>query len=115
MAAFNFAFPVLPGKEAEALKFAQEALGSHRQHYNSLMKASGTTRVTWSLQETPTGTVLLVWFEANDVQAIFELLGKGTGDDAVWMRGRIKEVGGVDMSEGQPGPQPKLILDWPAT
>jgi hypothetical protein len=47
MGVYNFAFPVLPGKEDEARKFAEEALGSHAEHYTSLMRASGTTRVTW--------------------------------------------------------------------
>jgi len=114
MAVYNFAFPVLPGREGEARKFAQDALGAHRQHYNSLMKASGTTRVTWSLQQTPAGSFMLVWFEAKDVQAIFELLGKGTGDDAAWMRGWIKNVGGVDMTQGPMDSQPEIILEWPA-
>lgn len=55
----NFAFPVLPGKEDEARKFAEEAVGSHAEYYTSLRKASGTTRVTWTLQQTPTGRSFL--------------------------------------------------------
>jgi hypothetical protein len=50
MAVFNFAFPVLSGKADEARRFAEEAVGSHAAHYTSLMKESGTTRVTWTLQ-----------------------------------------------------------------
>jgi hypothetical protein len=110
----NFAFPVLPGKEDDARKFGEEAVGSHGEHYTSLMKASGTTRVTWTLQQTPTGSFILVWFEADDVQKIFEVLAKRSGEDADWMRGRIKDIGGVDMREPLPGPQPELIMEWPA-
>lgn len=113
MSVYNFAFPVLPGKENEARKFAKEAVGSHAGSYTSLMKASGTTRVTWTLQQTPTGSFILVWFEADEVQKIFEILATRTGEDADWMRGRIRDVGGVDMREPMPGPQPELIMEWP--
>lgn len=40
MGVYNFAFPVLAGKEAEARKFAEEAVGAHAEHYTSLMRAS---------------------------------------------------------------------------
>ncbi len=61
MGVHNFAFPVLPGREDEARRFAEEAVGSHAEHYTSLMKASTTTRVTWTLQQTPGGSFILVW------------------------------------------------------
>lgn len=114
MGVFNFAFPVLPGREEQARAFAAEAVGAHAEHYTSLMKASGTTRVTWTLQETPVGSFILVWFEADDVGKIFEILATGTGEDAEWMRSRTMDVGGVDMREPVPGPQPELIMEWPA-
>lgn len=113
MAAYNFAFPVLPGKEDEARQFAEEAVGKHAELYRSLMKASGTTRVTWTLQQTPNGSFILVWFEAEEPQKIFEVLATRTGEDADWMRGRIQEVGGTDMRQPMPGPQPELIMEWP--
>lgn len=114
MAVYNFAFPVLLGKEDEARKFAAEAVGSHSEHYTSLMNASGTTRVTWTFQQMPAGSFLLVWFEANDVQKIFEILASRTGEDADWMRERIKDVGGVDMREPMPFPVPEIIMEWRA-
>lgn len=113
MATHNFAFPVLPGKEADARAFADAASGSGRHHYDALMHKSGTTRVTWTLQETPAGSFVLVWFEADDPGAIFEILATDSGDDAVWMRGWVERVGGVDMTEPPPGPPPELILEWP--
>lgn len=114
MPVHNFAFPVVPGKEDVARKFSQEALGEHRDHYDSLMKASGTTRVTWTLSETPGGTFILVWYEADEVQAIFDILATSTDDDANWMRSRIEETGGIELTGPLPGPPPELILEWPA-
>lgn len=112
MPVFNFAFPVVPGKEDVARKFAIEALGEHADHYTDLMSRSGTTRVTWTLNQTPVGTFILVWYEADDVLAIFDIL-QGTDDAATWMRGRIEESGGIALTGPLPGPQPELILEWP--
>lgn len=113
MIVHNFAFPITPGKEDLARQFAKEALGEHGDHYTSLMKASGTTRVTWTLDETPVGTFILVWFEADDLR-IFEILATGTDPAASWMRGRIEEIGGIELTGPLPGPAPELVLEWPA-
>ena len=112
MAVFNGMFPVLPGKEDDARKFAEEALGSHRHHYEGVQKATATSRETWTLQETPGGTFLLAWIEAEDIEAGFEHFATATGADIDWMRGRMKEVTGVDMTEPDDSPRPEVILEW---
>ena len=114
MAVWNGIFPVLPGKEAEARKFAEEVMGSHRDHNEAIMKATSTSRTTWTINETPAGTVVLVWFEADDIEAAFAHMATATGEDVEWMRGRIKELSGIDMSAPPEGPQPEVILDWSA-
>ncbi len=113
MPVHNFAFPIQPGKEDLARKFAEEVRGAHAEHYADLMERSGTTRVTWTLTETPTGTFILVWFEADEVLAIFDILAQGTDAAAGWMRSRIEEMGGVELTGPPPGPAPELILVWP--
>ncbi|MFQ5427115.1 MAG: hypothetical protein ACE5EV_08545 [Gaiellales bacterium] len=114
MAVFNMMFPVLPGREDDARKFAEEALGSHRRHFEGVQKGTGTSRETWTIQETPAGTVVLVWGEGDDVEAGFEYMATATGEDIEWMRGRIKDVSGIDMTEPDDGPLPDVILDWSA-
>lgn len=113
MPVHNFAFPVAPGNEDMARRFAIEAMGEHRGHYDALMEASGTTRVTWTLDQTPVGSFILVWFEAQDVHEIFEILAEGTDPAATWMRGRVEEISGIDMTQPPPGPPQELILEWP--
>lgn len=113
MPAHNFAFPIVPGKEDVARQFAKEVLSDHADHYASLMKASGTTRVTWTLNETPAGTFVLVWYEADDALRIFEILATHADEDASWMRSRIEEIGGIELGGPLPGPPPELILEWP--
>ena len=56
---------------------------------------------------------MLVWGEGDDVEGGFERMATATGEDFDWMRGRIKEVSGIDMTE--PGVAlPEVILDWSA-
>jgi hypothetical protein len=113
MPVHNLAFPVQPGKGDLARKFANEVRGEHASHYADLMQRSGTTRVTWTLNETPAGTFILVWYEADDVLAIFDILANNTDDAANWMRSRIEETGGIQLTGPPPGPAPELILEWP--
>ena len=114
MPAFNIMLPVLPGKEDDVRKFAEEALGSHRHHYEAAQKAMSTPRETWTIQETPAGRFMLVWFEADDIEACFEHMATATGEDVDWFRGRIKDVTGIDMTEPADGPLPEVILEWSA-
>jgi hypothetical protein len=113
MPVHSFIFPVVLGKEDLARQFAKEVLTDHAGDYASLMEESGTTRVTWTLQETPAGTFILVWYEAAEVLKIFEILAARADDAAAWMRGRIEECGGIVLSGPPPGPTPELILEWP--
>jgi len=59
-------------------------------------------------QQTPDGTLALVYMEASDQAAI----GRFAASDATfnaWFRGVMKEVRGVDIA--QPGPPVTQVLD----
>ncbi|MEO6397907.1 MAG: hypothetical protein ABIP13_05530 [Tepidiformaceae bacterium] len=112
MAAFNSAFPILPGKTETARSFASAITGSRSEEFKAMQSRAGTTRETWSLQETPAGDSMLVWFE-GDVEKAFGDLATATDDFTVWFRGQIKEVTGLDMSEPAEG-GPEMLLDWNA-
>jgi hypothetical protein len=114
MAVFNGAFPVMPGKVDEARTFAKETIGPRRAGFDESQERGGITRETWSVQEMPDGSALvLVWFESPDPEKSFAELAQDTSDFAVWFRGRVKEVSGVDLTEPQEG-GPELILEWSA-
>jgi hypothetical protein len=114
MAVFNGAFPVLPGKVEAARAFAKETMGARRSGFDESQKRGGITRETWSIQEMPDGNALiLVWFESDDPEKSFVELAQDTSDFAVWFRGRVKEVSGVDLTEPAEG-GPELVLDWRA-
>jgi hypothetical protein len=70
MAVFMGAFPVLPGKDDEARRFAQETL-ERREEFDRSQERLRTTRDEWALQQTPMGSLLIVRFEADDVAQAF--------------------------------------------
>jgi hypothetical protein len=112
MAVFNGAFPILPGKTDAARSFASDVAGSRAAEFKDMHKRGGTTRETWSLQETPAGAFMLVWFE-GDPEKAFGDLATATDSFTVWFRGQVKHVTGVDLSEPAEG-GPELLLQWSA-
>jgi hypothetical protein len=113
MAVFLGAFPVLPGKDDDARKFAQETLG-RREEFNTSQKESGVTKEEWSLQASPMGSLILVRFECNDIEKSFVRLAASTDTFDVWFKERVKEVSGVDLSAPSDAPPPEIILNWSA-
>ena len=65
MAVFNGVFPIQAGKEADARAFAAETSGARRRDFEAHLTRVGITRETWSLQETPMGSLMVVWFEGD--------------------------------------------------
>ena len=113
MAVFNGAFPVLPGKEDAGRAFAAAISGPKKAEFDAMQARSGVTRETWSMQETPAGTFILVWFD-GDVEAAFTDLATAQDDFTVWFRAQIEEITGADMSAADDSPPPELVLDWNA-
>jgi hypothetical protein len=113
MAIFNGAFPILPGKEADARAFAKEVTGPRKADYDTIQRRQGITRETWSFQETPAGAFMLVWIEAEDIDAAFGDMAAANDAATVWLRGRVQEVTGVDMTQPAEG-APELLVEWSA-
>jgi hypothetical protein len=89
-------FPVLPGREQQRRVLAAACVGERRKGFEGQMARGGRTRETWSLQETPVGS-LLVWFEDPEVGKAFTALATSDDEFTVWFRGQVKDVTGVDL------------------
>jgi hypothetical protein len=113
MAVFLGAFPVLQGKDDEARKFAQETL-DRRDAFDASQERLGVTKEEWALQQTPMGSLVVVRFEADDVEGAFEGLAQSSEPIDVWFRERVLEITGVDLSAPMEGPPPEIIFDWSA-
>ena len=110
----NIAMPLLPGNEDGARAFAAEISGPRRDQFAAFQAQSKTRRETWTIQETPAGTFLLVWFDSADLEKGFADLATGQDEFTVWFRGEIKRLSGVDLGVPDDSPLPEPILDWSA-
>jgi hypothetical protein len=113
MATFIGAFPVLPGKDDDAHKFAQETMG-RGEEFSASQKRGGVTKEEWAFQQSPMGSLMLVHFEANDIEKAFGVLAQSSDGFDVWFRGRVQELTGVDLAAEPEGPPQEIVLDWRA-
>ena len=113
MAVFMGAFPVLPGKEDEPRKFAQETL-ERREEFESSQRRHGVTKEEWSLQQTPMGSMVLVRFESPDVAAVFAGFAESNDTFDEWFKASVLDITGVDLSAPSGDPLPEVILAWSA-
>jgi hypothetical protein len=112
MAVFNGIFPILPGKEQEGRDFAAAIMGERRKGFEAQQTTSGITRETWTLQETPMGSFMLVWFEAPDIEKTFTELATAGNEFSIWFLAQVKDVTGIDMTAPPESPPPDVLVDW---
>jgi hypothetical protein len=113
MGVFNGMFPVKAGKEGEGRAFAAEAVGARLADYAAHHARADTTRETWTLQETPMGSFILVWFE-GDVDKAFADLATDDSEFIKWFRGQVLDITGVDLAAPPEGPPPAVLVNWHA-
>lgn len=111
MGVFNGAFPILAGKEDAARAFAAETIGARKKDFAALQARSNTKRETWSMQATPMGSFMLVWFE-GDVEKAFSDLAADQSEFATWFRAQAKDITGVDLGAPPEEPPPDVLIDW---
>lgn len=104
MAEVAFAIPVLRGQEDLDREVLAELKGARREEYEAALAEAGVTRHAVWHQETPDGTLAIVYMEADDESAV----GKFAASDAplnAWFREQMKRVHGIDIAEGSPPPK----------
>jgi hypothetical protein len=109
MAEIVFAVPVLPGKEELDRQTMDEMAGSRRDEYEAALKDAGITRQAIWHQQTPDGTLALVYIEADNPDAVQRF----TSSDAAisrWFVEQMQDVHGIDVS--QPPPPVSRVHDF---
>jgi hypothetical protein len=109
MPAIAFTVPVLPGKETLDRSTLEEFTGARRDEYETARKRIGITREAVWHQETPNGTVAVVYLEADDIGAAMQGIASSQEPFDVWFRERMKEIHGIDL--GEPASPPEQIAD----
>ena len=99
MAGFAFAIPVVPGKEELDRRTFDEMMDVRRDEYEAALRKAGLTRQTVWHQETPNGTVAVVYVEGDDPGAGIAQFGSSDDPFNTWFREQMKEVHGVDISQ----------------
>ena len=106
MGVFNGMFPIQAGKEEDARAFAAETFGARRADFEAQLARVDITRETWAVQETPMGSLMLVWFE-GDVEKAFTDLATDDTEFMTWFRAQVLDVTGVDLAAPPDGPPPR--------
>jgi hypothetical protein len=99
MPAFAFSIPVVPGKEELDRRTFEEMLGDRREEYEAALRRAGITRQAIWHQETPDGTVAVVYVEGDDPEAGVAEFGSSDEPLNAWFREQMKEVHGIDISQ----------------
>jgi hypothetical protein len=102
VAEFAFSIPVVPGKEELDRSTLDEMAGARREEYEAALQQAGITRQAIWHQETPDGTVAVVYVEGDDPEAGIAQFGSSEEPLNAWFRERMMEVHGIDISDAQP-------------
>jgi hypothetical protein len=113
MAVFNTMFPILAGKDDAARAWIKELAGPRKDDFDELQRRSEITHETFTLQTTPMGSFMLVWFDGN-VEKAFAEVATGQDEFTAWHRAQLADVTGLDLRQPDEGPPPELLLDWRA-
>lgn len=109
MAAVAFALPIIPGKEKIDRDAFEEMRDSRHEEYEGARRAAGIKREAVWHQETPQGTLAVVYLEAEDVGAAMQAIGTSEAPFDRWFRDTMQQVHGIDLAE--PAPPPQLMMD----
>lgn len=109
MQSVAFVVPVLPGKAEQHRREMEEITGPRRDELQNSRKKLGIKREAAWHQETPDGTVTVVYIEADDLEAAMGGMGRSDDPFDVWFRESVKDIHGIDLAE--PFPPPVPILD----
>jgi hypothetical protein len=105
---FAFALPVLPGREELDHQTLEEMDGVRRDEYEAALRDAGIRRHAVWHQETPDGTMAIVYMQADD-EAGIATFGSSDAPFNRWFRDKMKEVHGIDIS--QPGAPVRKVHD----
>jgi hypothetical protein len=111
MQAVAFVLPLVPGKtetDRSAMRSCWD--GERKAAFQASRERHGITREAVWIQRTPGGDVVVVYMEANDLEAAIK--GVATSEEPFdrWFRDHVRDVHGIKLEEGFPPPE--QILDY---
>jgi hypothetical protein len=107
MPSIAFCAPIIPGKEELDRDGFEEVRGPRREDYEASRQRAGIRREMVWHQQTPDGTVAVVYLEADDIPASMEAIATSSDPFDQWFRDLVNQVHGIDLTQG--GPAPELV------
>lgn len=104
MKAFSASFPILQGKSEAAKGFAKTLMGPRYGEFEASEKRLKVSKESFFVEKTPQGHLIIVYFEADDVQKAAEDFGRSKDRFDRWFKDQVKGISGVDLN--QPGGAP---------
>lgn len=102
------AFPIIKGKESEWRAFHRENQTSKYNEYQELRNKQGIRERVY-LEKTPAGDFVIVVDEGENAEQAFKDFGSEEMKN--WFFENVKNIHGVDLSKGMPGPLPEMQID----
>lgn len=111
MPAIGFVLPLLPGKtDVDRAAMVSCWHGERRAAYEDARRRAGITREAVWIQPGPTGDVVVVYMEADDLEAAFKTVASSEEPFDRWFRDHVREVHGIALEDGFAPPE--QILDF---
>jgi hypothetical protein len=115
MASVSMVVPVLEGKVAHLRQWGKETAEEQKHHHHRTRTKHGYKREKVWLHEVGGKHFLVVYLEADNMQAAMEAFMKSDDPHDVWMRKNFLEVAGHDPAHGVPeGALGEIILNHEA-
>jgi hypothetical protein len=117
MAVVAFALPILPGQGDAVRSLGEKASGSGplREAYEGSRQRLGITEEKVWLQQTPTGEVLVIYWETDDPQrTLREMADSQDQFDSQFRQFVESTAPALDLSEEQPLSN-ELLFEWTAS
>ena len=113
MAVLQLVAPILPGKYDQWRTWHDNFVpgGSKRAEWKDQMQRYNITRQCVSLQRTPHGDFVVLFFEGPDPGAMMAGLGNSDNEFDKWFAQQVKEIHGIDTTEPPPGPISELVAE----
>ena len=112
MGSLAVAFPILPGKVEVGRRFATELLGPRQRELADYCQRIGLTRELWFIQESPQGSMVLVYLEGPDPARSMKEWSASDHPFDQWWKQTAGAICGVDFNQPPPA-LPEQILEWP--
>jgi hypothetical protein len=114
MESLAFSFPLRAGKTEEWRSWYSKVLGPLRSESEAFLRQLGLSVMRVYLQHTPHGDQAIYYLEGEDLQRTRQHLRTAQDPFTIWVRQRLQDFNGVDLTQTEPGSLSRYVFAWPS-